>query len=107
MRREEQGAKPLDCKDDLYKRKDLAMDYIYVVSAEDAGNLCVRLTFNDGHKSVVDIGEFIRQHPHPQYNKYLDPILFRTFVIDDGNVVWGEDWDLIFPVENLYIGKAA
>ena len=75
------------------------MDYIYVTSAEDAGNLCVRLTFNDGHQSVVDIGDFIRKHPHPQYNKYLDPDLFRTFVIDDGNVVWGDDWDLIFPVE--------
>ena len=62
---------------------------------------------NDGHQSVVDLGEFIRQHPHPQYNKYLDPKLFRTFVVDDGNVVWGEDWDLIFPIENLYIGKAA
>ena len=54
-----------------------------------------------------DLDEFIRQHPHPQYNKYHDPDLFRTFVIDDGNVVWGEDWDLIFPIENLYIGKAA
>ena len=83
------------------------MDYIYVVSAEDAGNLCVSLTFNDGHKSVVDIGDFIRRHPHPQYNKYLDPEVFRTFVVDDGNVVWGEDWDLIFPIENLYSGKAA
>ena len=62
------------------------MDNIYVTSAEDAGNLCVRLTFNDGHQSVVDIGDFIRKHPHPQYNKYLDPDLFRTFVIDDGNV---------------------
>ena len=65
------------------------MDYIYVTSAEDAGNLC------------------IRKHPHPQYNKYLDPDLFRTFVIDDGNVVWGDDWDLIFPVENLYSGSVA
>ena len=83
------------------------MEYIYIVSAEDAGNLCVRLTFNDGHQSVVDIGEFIRKHPHPQYNKYLNPALFSTFVLDDGNVVWGEDWDLIFPVENLYVGKAA
>ena len=94
------------------------MDYIYVTSAEDAGNLCVRLTFNDGHQSVVDIGDFgvqrtidvgdfIRKHPHPQYNKYLDPDLFRTFVIDDGNVVWGDDWDLIFPVENLYSGSVA
>ena len=83
------------------------MEHIFIVSAEDAGNLCVKLTFNDGHQSIVDIGEFIRQHPHPQYNKYLDPDLFRTFVVDDGNVVWGEDWDLIFPIENLYIGKVA
>ena len=51
------------------------MEHIFIVSAEDAGNLCVRLTFNDGHQSVVDIGEFIRQHPHPQYNKYLNPAL--------------------------------
>ena len=41
---------------------------------------------NDGYQSVVDIGDFIRKHPHPQYNKYLDPDLFRTFLIDDGNV---------------------
>jgi hypothetical protein len=95
------------CEDNPYQRKDVKMEHIFIVSAEDAGDLCVRLTFNDGHQSVVDIGEFIRQHPHPQYNKYLDPDMFRTFVVDDGNVVWGEDWDLIFPIENLYIGKAA
>ena len=95
------------CEDNPYQRKDVEMEHIFIVSAEDAGNLCVRLTFNDGHQSVVNIGEFIRQHPHPQYNKYLDPDMFRTFVVDDGNVVWGEDWDLIFPIENLYIGKAA
>ena len=80
------------------------MDYIYVTSAEDAGNLCVRLTFNDGHQSVVDIGDFSRKHPHPQYNKSLGPVLFRSFVIDDGNVVWGDDWDLIFPIEELHRG---
>lgn len=69
------------------------------------GNLCVRLTFNDDHQSTVDIGEFIRKHPHPQYNKYLNPNLFRTFVIDGGNVVWGKDWDLVFPLESLYEGE--
>ena len=100
---------PEQGKVQIYRRfiDNLIMDYIYVTSAEDAGNLCVRLTFNDGHQSVVDIGDFIRKHPHPQYNKYLDPDLFRTFVIDDGNVVWGDDWDLIFPVENLYSGSVA
>ena len=32
--------------------------------------------------------------------------MFRTFKIVEGNIVWGDDWDLIFPMENLYRGKA-
>ena len=83
------------------------MERIYITKAENAGNLKVCLTFSDDTQQTIDVGGFIRNHPHPQYNKYLDPNLFRTFVIDDGNIVWGEDWDLIFPVENLYNGKAA
>ena len=32
---------------------------------------------------------------------------FQKFTIDDGNIVWGEDWDLVFPVEQLYAGAIA
>ena len=80
------------------------MERVYITKAENAGNLTISLTFSDNTTRVVDIGDFIRRHPHPQYNKYLDPKLFRTFVVDDGNVVWGEDWDLIFPIEQLHKG---
>lgn len=80
---------------------------LFIVNAEERENLCVELTFNDGHHSIVNIGEFIRKHPHPQYNKYLASEEFAKFKIEHGNIVWGEDWDLIFPVENLYVGKVA
>jgi hypothetical protein len=30
---------------------------------------------------------------------------FQKFKIESGNVVWGEKWDLIFPVSQLYKGK--
>jgi len=53
---------------------------------------------------VVNVGDFIRQFPHPQYNKYLDERKFRQFKIEDGNIVWGKNWDLIFPIEQLYRG---
>ena len=53
---------------------------------------------------VVDFGNFIRKNPHPQYNRYLDPECFQTFSIENGNVVWGKDWDMVFPVEDLYNG---
>lgn len=80
------------------------MRTLYILKAEPAGNLSVNLLFSDNTSQVVNIGDFIRRHPHPQYNKYLDERLFNTFQLEDGNVVWGEDWDLIFPIEQLHEG---
>ena len=39
-----------------------------------------------------------------KYNKYLDPRKFSRFAIENGNIVWGKNWDLIFPVEQLHAG---
>lgn len=75
-----------------------------IISARAIGNLSVELVFNDNTCRLVNVGQFIRSHPHPQYNKYLDETEFEKFILDDGNIVWGEDWDLIFPVEQLYAG---
>ena len=76
-----------------------------VTEAKDLGNLFLRITFSDGTERDVCIGDFIRRHPHPQYNKYLDPKKFKRFNIENGNVVWGKNWDLIFPIEQLYAGE--
>lgn len=76
-----------------------------VKGAKDLGNLILLVTFSDDTEQRVDVGSFIRRHPHPQYNKYLDPKKFRRFTIENGNLVWGKNWDLIFPIEQLYSGK--
>lgn len=81
------------------------MEKLYITKAENKGNLSVCLTFSDNTVQTVNIGEFIRRHPHPQYNKYLDPRKFSRFAIENGNIVWGKNWDLIFPVEQLYSGS--
>ena len=80
------------------------MERLYITKAENAGNLTISLTFSDNTHKIVDIGDFIRRHPHPQYNKYLDPHKFNRFTIDNGNIVWGKNWDLIFPIEQLHTG---
>jgi hypothetical protein len=80
------------------------MDRLYIIKAENVGNLTVSLTFSDNTVHTVNIGEFIRRHPHPQYNKYLEPRKFSRFTIENGNIVWGKNWDLIFPVEQLHAG---
>ena len=81
------------------------MDRLFITKAENRGDLTVSLTFSDNTVRTVDIGDFIRRHPHPQYNKYLDPRKFSRFTIENGNIVWGKNWDLIFPVEQLYAGR--
>ena len=83
------------------------MNQIRIIQAEYAGNLMVDLTFNDNTRQRIDVGKFISTHPHPQYNKYLEESEFNKFSLDDGNIVWGEDWDLIFPIEQLHAGYIA
>lgn len=69
------------------------------------GDLKIRIIFDNQHQQQIDIGDFIRKHPHPQYNKYLDPKKFKKFTIENGNVVWGKNWDLVFPIDQLYAGE--
>ncbi len=80
------------------------MEALYITSALYQRPLSVLLTFNDKHTALVNIGDFIHKHPHPQYNKYLEEKNFKKFKLEDGNIVWGKNWDLIFPVELLYKG---
>ena len=83
------------------------MSRLYIKEAINAGNLSVDLLFSDQTTRKVDIGDFIRRHPHPQYNKYLEPRKFRTFKLENGNIVWGKNWDLMFPIEQLHSAKIA
>ena len=75
-----------------------------IVSAKYVAPLKVELHFNDGIIKTVDVGAFIRKHPHPQYNSYLNENKFKKFKIEFGNIVWGKNWDLIFPIDKLYAG---
>ena len=78
-------------------------DVVYIVKFDCNENLTVDLLFNDATTQKVDIGEFIRKHPHPQYNKYLIPANFMKCRLENGNIIWGND--LEFHIENLYEGR--
>jgi hypothetical protein len=80
------------------------MSKLIIIGAENLGNSSVRLSFRDNTTQVVDIGSFIRRHPHPQYNEYLEPRHFGKFSIENGNIVWGKNWDFILPIEQMHAG---
>jgi Protein of unknown function (DUF2442) len=81
------------------------MKIISVADAIYIDNYKLEVVFNDNEKRIVDFGPFLNTHSHPQYNKYKKSGNFKKFKIENGNIVWGKDWDMIFPVYDLYEGK--
>ena len=63
------------------------------------------MSFNDGFKRIVDFEPFLFAYDRGYYNRYRMLSNFKSFKIEDGNIVWGKDWDLIFPIKELYAGK--
>jgi hypothetical protein len=65
----------------------------------------VKIEFSDNTFRVIDFGPFLKENPHPQWDKYNNIDNFKKFKIENGNLVWGRNWDLIFPVSGLYTGN--
>lgn len=77
------------------------MALISILSAKYIAPLSIEIYFSDNTKRLVNIGEYIKKHPHIQYNTYLNE---NKFKIEMGNIVWGKNCDIIFPVKDLYNG---
>ncbi|MEI7504332.1 MAG: DUF2442 domain-containing protein [Paludibacter sp.] len=80
------------------------VDFIEVKSAMYIGDYAIRIYFNDGFNKLVDFKSFLERSLHPSIKKYLNEAKFKEYQIVDGNLNWN-DYDLIFPIEDLYEGK--
>jgi hypothetical protein len=73
-----------------------------IISAKYVEGYKLELTFNDGKVNIIDFRKQVMAQKVPEYAAYQDLNEFKKFRIDDGNIVWGEDWDLIFELHRLY-----
>jgi len=80
-------------------------DNISIIKSEYVTEYIIRVSFSDGTTHEVDFGNYLYQHPHPQYDKYRDLLKFKKYRIKNGDIYWGEHGDLIFPIENLYFNN--
>jgi hypothetical protein len=89
-----------------YKENDMTKD-LTVNDAEYLRDYTLLVTFSDGKKVEVDFAEFINDNKIAYLSKYKSLNNFMKFKVDGGNVVWGRNWDLIFPVDQLYSGRVS
>ena len=64
----------------------------------------MRVTFSDGNDRAVDFKPFLTNSSHPEIRKFLKESNFKKFKIIGGNINWA-DYQLIFPIEDLYKGR--
>jgi hypothetical protein len=82
---------------------EMQTDLIEIKSVNYIGDYAIRILFSDGVNKLVDFKTFLESSSHPSIRKYLDETKFKQFTILDGNLNWN-DYDLIFPVQDLYQG---
>ncbi|WP_226662105.1 DUF2442 domain-containing protein [Microbulbifer aggregans] len=80
------------------------MPEVLVKSARHLKSHILEITFNDGHKQIVDFAPFISSVQHPDYEQYKSEEKFLEYEIVDGNLNW-DGYTMIFPVEDLYANK--
>jgi hypothetical protein len=76
---------------------------IAIKSAKYLGEYTLHIVFDDDTEKFIDFKSFLDKSQNPLIKKYLDQKLFSSYQIIDGNLNWN-DYDLIFPVWDLYNG---
>jgi hypothetical protein len=70
-----------------------------IVAAKHIKNYEIELTYESGAKVVKDFKKDVFLCSAPYLKKYRDMKHFIKFKIEEGNIVWGKDWDLIFDID--------
>ncbi len=64
----------------------------------------LKLVFADGVTQLVDFKPFLESSSHSEIKKYLNIKKIKKFSFVNNELIWG-DFDLIFPIINLYENK--
>ena len=80
------------------------IDNLKIIYAQHLVDYVIRLKFNNGITKKVDFESFLRNSSNPSIRKYLQKENFSNFELIDGNLNWN-DYDLIFPIIDLYNNK--
>ena len=89
----------------LSKEQNTTHGRIAVANARYLDGYRLLIDFTDGKQQTVDFTDYLSTSALGYLRKYRDLKNFKKFHIEKGNIVWGRNWDLIFPIPQLYRGK--
>jgi hypothetical protein len=75
-----------------------------VVAFTNLGNYQLLVNFADNSNRIINFKEVFAQL-QGDYTKWYKPPNFNKVQIENGNLIWGKDSDVIFTLESIYTGK--
>jgi len=78
---------------------------IKIESATYIDSYRIKITFSDGKVNVFDYKNLVMRD-HEESLPYRDIKKFQEFkIINNTEIAWGEDWDMILPLDTIYNKK--
>jgi hypothetical protein len=75
---------------------------ITIVAARYVNDFSIALTFSSGATQLVNFLPLFDKYAKGDKLKYFAPERFKKFIVKNGNIYWGRNEDIIFPVNLLY-----
>ncbi len=77
-------------------------EVIFITAAEYLIDFVISLGFNTGESRNVDFLPLFHRYVKGTNLKYLTIKNFKNFIVQDGNIFWGKNEDVIFTIDSLY-----
>lgn len=78
---------------------------ITVTDARYINKYTLLITFNDTIQKTVDFEKSLKKYAFGFCDKYLQLKNFKKFTVENGNLFWGKNWDIIYNNYDLYTGN--
>ena len=75
---------------------------ITISKAYYLNNYSLLLFFNNGEQKIIDFLPVFSKYAQGAFSKYKELNLFKKLIVANGNIYWGKNEDLIFPISFLY-----
>ncbi len=74
---------------------------ITIKSAKYIRDFMIALTFTNSETKLFDFLPIFQKYVKGVNIKYFAPQNFRKFIVKNGNIYWGKNEDIIFPVSKF------
>lgn len=74
---------------------------IKIINAEYLGGYLIRITFSDLKVNTFDF-ESLVMSDKPDCTQFRDIDKFKKFYIENGDLIFNDNWDMLVPIADLY-----